>query len=143
MAYPRRSLLEHFTGQDRKFEAAIVATSHAIDKAARVMTVELISDNADGALKIGLLAKLVFADADDAESLAVPESAVVYESGATRVFVVTTEKNSRGVSTALQPRAIHVGRSRNGMVEVLDGLQTGENVEATDALFIDGAARGY
>jgi hypothetical protein len=29
------------------------------------------------------------------------------------------------------------------MVEVLDGLQSGENVEATDALFIDRAARGY
>jgi hypothetical protein len=32
---------------------------------------------------------------------------------------------------------------RDGMVEALDGLQIGENVEASDALFIDRAAKGY
>src|SRR5208282_2898610 len=43
---------------DRKFEATIVATSHAIDKAARVLTVELIADNADGALSPGSFARV-------------------------------------------------------------------------------------
>jgi hypothetical protein len=32
---------------------------------------------------------------------------------------------------------------RDGMVEVVEGLAAGEYVEASDALFIDRAAKGY
>ena len=36
-------------------------------------------------------------------------------------------------STKITARAIRTGRIRDGMVEVVEGLALGENVEATDA----------
>jgi RND family efflux transporter MFP subunit len=43
---------------DRKFEATIATTSHAIDKKSRSLLVELIADNKDGALSPGAFARV-------------------------------------------------------------------------------------
>ena len=45
---------------DRKFEAAILTTSHAIDQKSRTLLVELIADNKDGALSPGAFAQSPF-----------------------------------------------------------------------------------
>ncbi|MBV9637910.1 MAG: efflux RND transporter periplasmic adaptor subunit, partial [Methylobacteriaceae bacterium] len=127
---------------DRTFSGRLLSLS-PVDPATGLVTVRAAIDNADGSLKPDLLASLTFTRTSKAETLVVPESAVLFEYDSARVFVVETEKNSRGVSTTLQPRTIRPGRIRDGMVEVLEGLDPGANVEAADALFIDRAARGY
>jgi multidrug efflux pump subunit AcrA (membrane-fusion protein) len=108
------------------------------------VTARVVVGNADGGLKLGMLVQINASNVNDADALAVPESAVMFENDSTRVFVVQEEKSIRDVSTKkLSARAIRTGRIRDGMVEVVEGLGLGENVEATDGLFIDRAAKGY
>ena len=44
--------------------------------------------------------------------------------------------------TAIGLREIRVGRSNDGLLEVLDGLKAGERVVTRGSLFIDRAATG-
>jgi hypothetical protein len=115
-----------------------------VDPATRRAAVRISVENTDGALKPGMLAQFNLPNANDTATLAVPEGAVLFENDSARVFVTHDEKSVRDVSsTKLAARAVHTGRIRDGMVEVVEGLALGDNVEATDGLFIDRAAKGY
>ncbi len=69
-------------------------------------------------------------------ALAVPESAVLFENDGTRVWVV-------GDDGVPGPRAVRIGRIDGGSVEVLEGLQAGEQVVTSGGLFLDRAWKGY
>jgi hypothetical protein len=64
---------------------------------------------------------------------AVPEESVVYDGETARVWIAGTDKT-------LGLRQIRTGRTQDGMVEVLGGLQTGEPVVSNGSLLIDRAA---
>jgi cobalt-zinc-cadmium efflux system membrane fusion protein len=72
---------------------------------------------------------------EDAQVLAVPENAVVYEGTEAHVWLASDDK-----TVAL--RSIHAGRTNNGLVEVLDGLKADDKIVTSGALFIDRAATG-
>lgn len=115
-----------------------------VDPATRRSTARIVIENTDGALKPGMLAQFNLPNAGDSATLAVPEGAILFENGSARVFVTYDEKSVRDVSsTKLAARAVRTGRIRDGVVEVVEGLALGDNVEATDGLFIDRAAKGY
>jgi membrane fusion protein, heavy metal efflux system len=115
-----------------------------IDPGTKRATARIVVENTDGALKLGMLAQFNLSTPGDSGTLAVPEGAVLFENDSARVFVVHDEKSVRDVSsTKIAARAVRTGRIRDGMVEVVEGLTLGENVEATDGLFIDRAAKGY
>jgi cobalt-zinc-cadmium efflux system membrane fusion protein len=67
---------------------------------------------------------------------AVPEAAVVYEGSDAHVWVADP------VHKTLAIRDIGVGRIRHGMVEVLHGLQAGDSVVTSGAVFIDRTLSG-
>ncbi len=69
-------------------------------------------------------------------ALAVPVGAVVFENDGVRVWVV-------GPDNVPAPRAVRIGRITASDVEVLDGLQAGEQVVTRGALFLDRAWKGY
>ena len=121
-----------------------LSTVSSVDPATTLATARIVVENADGGLKLGMLAQFNLSTAADSGTLAVPEGAVLFENDSARVLVVRDEKSVRDVSsTKIAARAIRTGRIRDGMVEVVEGLALGENVEATDGLFIDRAAKGY
>jgi cobalt-zinc-cadmium efflux system membrane fusion protein len=127
----------------RVYKGAL-STVSPVDPDTRRATARIVVENADGGLKLGMLAQFSLSTAGDSGTLAVPEGAVLFENDSARVFVVREERSVRDVSsTKLAGRAIRTGRIRDGMVEVVEGLALGENVEATDGLFIDRAAKGY
>jgi cobalt-zinc-cadmium efflux system membrane fusion protein len=66
-------------------------------------------------------------------SPAVPESAVVYEGDLAHVWVLSA-------ADLLAYRAVQIGRSSDGLVEVLAGLKAGESIVTQGSLFIDQAA---
>jgi cobalt-zinc-cadmium efflux system membrane fusion protein len=65
---------------------------------------------------------------------AVPQDAVIYEGAAARVWV------ARPADKKVVSRAIEVGGTENGLVEVRNGLSIGEQVVTSGTLFIDRAA---
>jgi membrane fusion protein, heavy metal efflux system len=127
----------------RVYKGTLLTVS-PVDPDTKRATAIFVVENTDGALKLGMLAQFNLSTAGDSGTLAVPEGAVLFENDSPRVFVAHDEKSIRDVSsTKIMARAVRTGRIRDGMVEVVEGLTLGENVEATDGLFIDRAAKGY
>jgi multidrug efflux pump subunit AcrA (membrane-fusion protein) len=126
----------------RVYKGKILSVS-PVDQETMRATARIVVENADGGLKPGMLAQFNLSHPDDAGSLAVPEGAVLFENDSARVFVQAPKASDSSDAGKLTPGVIRTGRIRDGMVEVIEGLALGENVEATDALFIDRAAKGY
>jgi cobalt-zinc-cadmium efflux system membrane fusion protein len=121
-AYPKRA-----------FSARVSYVAALLDPVTHRLPVRAEIDNRDGALKLEMFASFRILTSDATQSPAVPEAAVVYEGEAAHVWVVAADG-------LLIYRAIRPGRSSDGLVEVLDGLQSGERVVTKGGLFIDQAA---
>lgn len=122
LAYPKRA-----------FDARITYVAPEVDPGTHRLPVRAEIDNRDGALKPEMFANFRILTGDDTQSPAVPEAAVVYEGDAAHVWVVAGEN-------LLSYRAIRTGRSNDGLVEVLGGLQPGERIVTKGGLFIDQVA---
>jgi membrane fusion protein, heavy metal efflux system len=118
---------------DRTFKARLAYVGAVVDDTTRRVTVRAEVENADGALKPEMFASFRIVTSDDSPAPGVPEMAVVYEGDAAHVWVARDDGR-----IALRP--IRVGRTMDGMVEVLDGLKSGEKIVTSGTLFIDRAA---
>lgn len=117
----------------RVFNAKVTYVASGIDPNTHRLPVRAEVENSDGALKPEMFAKFSIITGEAVQAAAVPESAVVYEGRTARVWIAGSEKS-------LGMREIQAGRTQNGMVEVLSGLQPGESVVTSGSLFIDRAA---
>jgi len=104
---------------------AIAATLAEIlpdsDPATRSVTVRVLLDNSDGALRPGMYARLRF-PAGGPPAVSVSSSAIVRQGPLTGVFVVEDD--------VARLRWISLGDARDGRVEVASGLTAGERVVA-------------
>jgi membrane fusion protein, copper/silver efflux system len=97
----------------------------------RTARVRIELPNPDGRLKIDMYADVVFqAGADEQPVIAVPASAVI-DSG-TRQVVLVAKGEGR-----FEPRPVKLGRSGEGYVEVLEGVNKAEEVVTSAAFLID------
>jgi cobalt-zinc-cadmium efflux system membrane fusion protein len=119
--------------RQKTFNAHLTYVGSLVDETSRRVTVRAEVENADGALKPGMFASFRIITSDDSSAPGVPETAVVYEGEAAHVWVARDDGR-------IALRSIRVGRTMNGMVEVLDGLKLGEKVVTSGTLFIDRAA---
>jgi cobalt-zinc-cadmium efflux system membrane fusion protein len=117
----------------RTFNARLTYVGAVVDETTRRVTVRAEVENADGALKPGMFASFRITTSNDSSSPGIPETAVVYEGEAAHVWVQRDDGR-------IALRQIKVGRTTNGMVEVLEGLKPGEKVVTSGTLFIDRAA---
>lgn len=122
LAYPKRT-----------FKARVTYVAALVDPVTHRLPVRAEIDNRDGALKPEMFANFRIVTGDASDAPAVPESAVVYEGDAAHVWVLSGDG-------LLSFRPIRVGRSNDGLVEVLDGLRPGERIVTKGGLFIDQAA---
>jgi len=110
---------------NRQFPGRVTRVSPAVDMTSRTVQVEAEVPNPEGLLKPGLFARAALVLREDADVAFVPESAVSYFAGITRVFVVADGKASE--------RTVTLGARKDGLVEVVKGVQAGEQV-ATSGL---------
>jgi membrane fusion protein, copper/silver efflux system len=97
----------------------------------RTARVRIEIPNPDGRLKVDMYADVVFqTGAGEEPSIAVPASAVI-DSG-TRQVVLVAKGEGR-----FEPRAVKLGRRGDGYVEVLDGINAGEEVVTAATFLID------
>lgn len=116
----------------RTFEGRITRVSPAVDVVNRTVALEAEVPNAQGRLKPGLFARGVAHTRRDTGVAFVPESAVSYFVGITKVFVVADGR--------AQERAVRVGARQGGLAEILEGVRAGERVATSSlAQLYDGA----
>ncbi len=104
---------------DRPFNGTIATIDPVIDPATRAVRVRAILPNPDRALKPGMLLT-VRVETRQRRSLAVPELAIVGDGDERYVFLLQDRKVKR--------TKVKTGIRQKGLVEILDGLQSGQKV---------------
>lgn len=109
----------------RAVAGRVTRVSPSVDVASRTVLIEAEVPNPDGLLKPGLFARGLVVIRQDPDIAFVPEAAVSYFAGLTRVFVVA--------DGAARQRPVTLGTRRDGLIEVVTGVRPGEQV-ATSGL---------
>ncbi len=107
---------------DRKFDATITTTAHAIDQKSRTLLVELLADNKQGLLAPGAFTRVHFQIPPDPNTLTIPASALMYRDTAPRVAVV-------GADNHIVLKEVQVERDLGTAVEIT-GLSPDERIVA-------------
>jgi RND family efflux transporter MFP subunit len=117
----------------RQFQGRVVRVSPSVDVTSRTVQMEAQVPNSEGLLKPGFFARASVVLREDQGVPFVPETAVAYFAGITRVFVV-------GDGT-VRERTVTLGTHVEGLVEVVKGVAEGEQVATSGlAQLRDGAA---
>ncbi len=118
----------------REFVGTVTAVESRIDPVSRSATVRAHVPNPDLALKPGMFLNVSLAR-DEHDALMVAEAALVPEQSRQFLFVVEDGRATR--------REVRIGRRQPGRVEVVAGLQAGEQVivEGTQKVREGGAVR--
>ena len=119
----------------RIFKAKLAWIAPSIDPVTRRLPVRAAVDNRDGALKPMMFATFSIVTGNETAAPGVPQGAIVYEGTDAHVFVARED----GTIVA---RAVRVGRSSGGTVEIAAGLEGNEKVVSSGTLFIDRALQG-
>ena len=116
---------------DRIFTGSLTSIDNAIDPATRSVKVRAMLPNEDSALKAGMFMTVDLMSATRT-SPAIPELAVQAEGARTFVYVVDTAQDP------VMPVAVDVkiGERRRGVVEVVEGLEPGDQVVTDGAMKI-------
>lgn len=99
----------------------LVYTGSEIDPSTRTLPLVYESKNPEGRLRIGMSLTLFVETQRAAESVAIPESAIVDDEGRSTVYVMLAGE-------AFEKREVTLGVRDEGFVQVLSGLKEGERI---------------
>jgi Cu(I)/Ag(I) efflux system membrane fusion protein len=105
-----------------------------LDGKTRTQKVRLQIPNPEGRLKPEMYADVSFEAAHPLQAVAVPESAVVRSGTRAQVFVATAPGR-------FEPREVKVGVSADGQIQILEGLDSGEQVVVSGQFLIDSESK--
>jgi len=115
---------------DTAYSATINAVAPTVATETRNFALQGIVENADGALRSGMFARLTLPLGEPAEQIVVPGTAISYRPYGNSVFVV---EDAEGRQTVSQ-RFVTLGDRRGDMIAVVEGLQAGETVATSGLL---------
>jgi RND family efflux transporter MFP subunit len=110
--------LDEYPGQT--FDGILVRTSNAIDPASRTLLVEVDVKNDDGRLLPGAYTSVHFTLPGAGRSVTIPANTLLFRKEGLQVGVL------RGDKVELVP--VRIGRDYGDIVEIIDGLQPGDEV---------------
>jgi multidrug efflux pump subunit AcrA (membrane-fusion protein) len=117
------------------FAARVVELSPVVDSTSRTLKATLALDRPDGRVKAGMYATVALIVAQKTGVLTLPADCVVSRDGENRKDVVFVVEENRAVQ-----RAVSLGISAAGMMEITGGISEGERVVASgQSLLADGA----
>jgi multidrug efflux pump subunit AcrA (membrane-fusion protein) len=108
----------------RSFPGHVSRVSPVVDVENRSFTVEASIPNPQGLLRPGFFAKASIVVGTERNVPFAPENAVVSFAGNIKVFVVT--------GATVEERRVRTGSRRDGLVEILEGVKTGEMVATSN-----------
>jgi len=106
------------------FEATLQSVGHVAGRADGTYEIEFWMDAADASMRDGLVAQIELPESVDELGLLSPRAAILRRDGHPEVFVVSDEN---GVAVA-RTRRLRTGRSHGAWIEVIDGLEEGDQV---------------
>ena len=125
---PLQSIVAHSVAlPGRSFEGKVSTLGSRIDRVTRSITARAIIPNKDGLLRPGLFMTVTL-QSDVRPALVIPEQALITERGASFVFIVD--------NAVAQKRPVTAGRRQVGKVEIISGLNAGENIVVDGVLKI-------
>ncbi len=119
MAYP-----------DRSFVGKITTIGAAVDPNTHRLFVRSEINDPQHELRPGMFATFVIQTAEPASALAVPFDGVVREGDGTMTVWVTKDRHH------FERRTVQIGLQHGGYDQILDGLQPGELIASSGALFL-------
>ncbi|HWN51348.1 MAG TPA: efflux RND transporter periplasmic adaptor subunit, partial [Xanthobacteraceae bacterium] len=117
----------------RVFEGRISTIGSTVDPITRRVLVRSEIDDPKHELRSGMFANFVIRTGDPMRSVAVPLDGVVREGDGTMTVWVTADRRRFAM------RPVKVGLLRDGYYQILEGLQSGEQVATEGALFLSNA----
>jgi RND family efflux transporter MFP subunit len=123
----------------REFQGRTTHISPHADPKSRVFDIEVTVPNADGALKVGMVAALKLAQSGEAApALVVPLSAVIRAKDNPSEYAIFVVKENGGSSVA-ELRNVKLGEVFGNQVAIVDGVRRGERVIiAGSTIVVDG-----
>jgi len=118
---------------DKMFPAKVDYIYPTVSDTTRTVKVRFVVKNPQTELKPGMYTRVELG-IDEGEGLVVPEDAII-DTGTRKVVYV---KKGEG---RFSPREVRTGKEAEGMVEIREGLETGEEVVVTAAFIIDSETR--
>ena len=117
----------------RSFPGALDRLGGTIDEATRTIRARVVVDNRDGALRAGMFARVRLQLDGEATAIVVPEEALLEDEGRPFLFVRAT---TPGDAEYFVRRPVRPGRSAEGRVEILAGLQEGQTIVTKGAFLL-------
>ena len=104
----------------REFRSVVAVVTPEVDPSTRTVLVLARADNGDGALRPGMFVNVRVVLGERENAVMVPEASVQYQGNQAMLFVVEGDQAKQ--------RHIRVGERRDGLVEVLEGVEAGTPV---------------
>ena len=108
----------------REFEGTIDFVSATVDPQDRTVAVEVVVDNADGAIKPGMVATVSIVRRELEGAIAVPQEAVLRTESGYSVFLASEQ----GGALVAEARPVVTGPSRNNRVVIRSGVEPGDRL---------------
>jgi membrane fusion protein, multidrug efflux system len=112
----------------REFAGAVTAIDSRINPSSRAFVVRATVANPDFALRAGMFMHIALV-LDTRQSVSVPEEAIVTENSETFIYLVADNKAVR--------RPVKLGKRLDGTVEVVSGVNAGEDVISSGVQNVD------
>lgn len=126
-----RLAVDALPGKD--LSGTVTFVSPTVSDATRTAKARIEFDNSAGVLKPGMYATVMI-DVDLGEGIAIPEDAII-DTGERKIVFVAHDGGH------FEPRALEVGISVGGSVQVLAGLTEGESIAETGQFLLDSESR--
>ncbi|MEY3479740.1 MAG: hypothetical protein RIQ71_515 [Verrucomicrobiota bacterium] len=124
---PLQLLTDAYPG--RAFDGKLTAINSEIDPVTRNIRLQGTLQNADGALRPGMFARVILTLGEAEEVIRIPSSALITAPYGDSVFVLEKETAEDGsAKTLAKQRFIRAGRTLGDFVSIAQGLKPGETV---------------
>ncbi len=114
----------------RPFAGKVAYVYPYMEKRSRTVKVRLEFDNADLALKPDMFANVALRSERSIDAVVIPEQAIIRSGTSDRVFVVREPGK-------FEPRTVRVGVVSEGLAQILEGVEGGEEVVISGQFLID------
>lgn len=110
---------------EREFAGTVGAIESGVDERTRSIKVRATIDNSDGSLRPGMFAEVRTLRAQMRDVVTVPRTAISFNTYGDFAFVINEDDDGR---LTVSRRAVTTGVSRDGRIEVVEGIKAGERV---------------